>query len=254
MKLVPSAKPRQGLLALTLLAALLSLAACDRAASRTQTALPEPKQFLENIYASMAELESVHGELELAFSDRADGKEPFWVWFVDFDIQVGGDSRLKGTNEAQGKVIDSTETRVVDGIVYTREPLTAPWSKEDDPEFEAMASLLMDEMANYPQELDSSTVTVGKVYLGGEEVYHISGKSTYALDQDDVQIWVGLKDLLLRQHRRVDTPSADTVEELTGLPIAKEGGLRFMISTLRLSRFNEPVHVEAPDVASSGEE
>ena len=252
MKLVPLVRPRPGLLALVLLATLIVLAACNRTATQIPNSPAETQEFLKRISAAMAELESVHGEVKVSSRHRPTDKEPYSLETIEFDVRFGGNHRVMSTTESDSTVL-TEETRVVDRRIYTWDSSTGVWSNASDSESVAIPFASFEGLEDIPEDFSHGDVPIVRTNLRGTETFLVSQKGADGRRLDSPLMWVGAKDLLIRQYKIEAVATDEIVEDAAGddAPSIRIEDT-WIAAEVRFSRFNEPVHVEAPEVVTSG--
>ena len=256
MRLLPSARPRQGLLAVTILAAALTLSACSRSETKRPTSSVEIQDFLARITTAMEELLSVHVEIETVVKYRERETLPLWLSYAEADIELGGDFLSKGRTERDGQVIESGEQRNVDGKVYRRESELAPWAVEDREVPEGTNSFLIESFPLFVKVLDPTILSIDFDDRDGEEVFRITAGNAGGIRSDYLRVWVGIEDLLIRESRSEKPATRGSVISTTGKALLseEEADDAVMTNVWRFSHFNEPVEVEAPEVVTPNEE
>jgi cyclophilin family peptidyl-prolyl cis-trans isomerase len=205
---------------------------------------------------AMAEVASFHFDMDSSLSIESEG--------TSFDIPITMQGDYLAPDRSQGSVslsivfftIESQFITIGD-TTYVTDPDTGEWSIGQAPD------LLFADPRDFadPDFLKNTDdfaelALIGAELLDGVEAYHITG---IVVDEGSdgefaIDIWIGVEDNLISQvilsgAFQVDEGEADTGDLLGDLG----SGDAMFEATLTFSAYDEPVSIEAPEVASAGE-
>lgn len=200
------------------------------------------QEILDASRERMKDVKSVHFRLEMINGKIALGPD-ITLDTVEGDAVEPGRVRIKTNVSIYGIPLE-VELIIADGKQYMREPLTRRWTLLGAPlpqvnlfDPEVGVANIVKNIKN-PEKLQSEAID-------GADCYHLKGSldpgvvsfvfgSTPASRSVQAEVWIDTGDLLVRQIR---LEGAILQEEPPGI-----------VRTLKLSKFNEPVTIEPPDV------
>ena len=198
---------------------------------------------LDRVNSAMDAVESFHVAGDLLVKATNEAADELIVATFEGVGKSNGDSRVGFVMTIKSNLFSATftlETREVDGTSYRQNPFTKEWevdeagdTTEADP-FGPLESDLPD-LENMVVETDS---------LAGEPVYRITGAVPDDPEVEQVVLWVGIDDLLVRQMRMEGNVPAIDFEGL----VPDNFDELFMSILISFSKFNEPVEIVAPQV------
>ena len=139
----------------------------------------------------------MEGEVSIKINKEAD-TDLILVTF-EGDSEPDGDNQLSFTMSIKFGGFSSTfnfEAREVDGVSYQQDPITGEWEID---EIDADGTSTDASEAVFTGELKLEDPAVELDSLEGDPVYRLMGREPDDPEVDDVVLWVGIDDLLIRQ-------------------------------------------------------
>ena len=214
----------------------LTITACAGQGSAGPTNTPGPNQFNDVVDLYSKALRSFHleGRLEIRAAKESD--------VVMFSSQLVGDGVVEGDYQLQFTVDSETigiltfGEREVRGVGYTQDPVTGEWEIVDsyDAQDGVMAEIIPD---------GTVFTEFAEAMLDGLPTYRVTGTVPGDPEQELVVVWLGVDQAFIHQVLVEGRVAAADYEGL----VSQSGDL-FQSILFRLSRFNEPVQIDAPPV------
>ena len=212
-------------------------------ASGTAQEQAEAAVVLDHINAAMALVTTLHvdGEIVFKVSKEAESQLVSMEFEGEGDPGPEGDGRTLITVRITSEGLDLTftfETREVDGVSYTQDPLTEEWEIDEEDEADEEGAFT----AVLTGELELENIAVEADSLDGSRMYRVTGSVPDDPEAEHLTLWAGFDDLLVRQ---VSIEGLVLASEFEGL-VPQDREQLYQSQEYRLSKFNDPVEVVAP--------
>ena len=203
---------------------------------------PQPTALLNQVNAAMAAVDGVHLDGDVTVKASKNSETELITASFTGDANSVGDRQAVFTMTFTIGSITSTvsiEAREVARVNYMKNPITGEWEVDEDYDPSESSAL----QAAILGRLSLDGASAGLDSLNGVPVYRLSGGFPEEPEVEQLVLWVRVEDLLILQIQEVRHEPATEFEGI----VPPDLRVVYVRSIFRLSKFNEPVMILAPE-------